>query len=120
MNYVVVACFILNAGFLFTLGTYTAIKFILWFENKYHSEKKNGTNAAQDSPITNREKAIADIVEQLPKLTNKELALVLFWCFYDNIGCPHCGFYEDGKVCDKRSADCMRRLEDWVNGYDYA
>ena len=114
MTYIVVACFILNAGFL-------AIKLILWLENNYYSEQKeNNTHTAQESPMTNREKVISDIVEQLPSLSNGELALVLFWCFYENIGCPHCGFHEDGKVCDKRSAACMSRLEDWLNQYDYA
>lgn len=36
MTYIVVACFILNAGFLLALGTYAAIKLILWLENKYY------------------------------------------------------------------------------------
>lgn len=40
MTYVIIACFILNTGFLLSLGAYAAIKLILWWDNWYCAEQK--------------------------------------------------------------------------------
>lgn len=91
MTYIVVACFILNAGFLLTLGTYAAIKLILWLENKYYSEqKKNNTHTAQDSPMTSREKAIAGLIERLKPLNNSQLADIILRTYDGDFICHYC------------------------------